>query len=654
MANRLTLKTTPPERLSLDQWPMPSMAGLEDEQKRRFDALKKAVTKYVAGEPITPILDDLGVWREVFYRAYDKCVAPDNQGKPFGWVGLLPHLEVKPRYRRAPLKKRGKSGLAGALSLFLRANTDIAQAVEAYMLGHARLKRTGEACLRHKSVHQEFLRLCEGQDPGRERWPFICSRKGAGAIRDFTRAFVITHYDQLVAAHYGNKAATKAKAGNGHESRLVASMPLDIVEMDEHAMGFIGTVRFETAEGPRFIDAGRMTLLLLADRHKGLILAFKVIYREAPNSEDALDVLHAATVGEPGWAHRKDPQAAARPLVELDARFGWCGFNCLLLDNALIHLADEVATRVMALTGCAVNYGPVRTPARRQLVERIFNALERCGFKRLPTTTGSGPHDPIRQNPEAAARHCVVTETEIVELIAELVRKYNTNVGKHNLAASPLQRMESLIAGEERDRYLFAFLPPLQEGEADLSKSVVTVPIRGKLESGRRPYFSYLEVDYTNAELANDWSLLGGTAVLHVLRSNIRFIEVFVRRRPLGACKAGGRWRWSDHSTDLRREINRLLREGYIENDRNDDVVVAFLRKVAGAAATQKRKPPKSTVRHYGDHRIRREVAAPADGGAVDTAQAAQAVSDLLERASESTESRYATWDDLGAFNGDG
>jgi hypothetical protein len=356
---------------------------------------------------------------------------------------------------------------------------------------------------------------------------------------------------------------------------------LDIVEMDEHAIGCIGTVRIDTPEGFRFLDAGRMTLLLLVDRHKGWIMAFKVIFREAANAGDAMDVLHAGMVGEPDWAHRKGDQLAKRPLVDLDDRFGWCGFNCLLLDNALIHLADELLSRVMALSGCTVNFGPVKTPARRQLVERVFNELERAGFKRLPQTTGAGPQDPKRQKAEEAARACVISEREIVALVAALVRKFNEKQGKANLAASPAQRMHALICGPERDQYLFPFLPPLREGEADLSKSILTAEIRGNQATGRRPYFSFLEVDYTNPAVAKDWSLLDQQVDLHVTRTNVRFVDVFYRGRPFGTCQAGGRWRWSDHSIDLRRQINQLLREGYIENDRNDDVVAAFLKKVA-------------------------------------------------------------------------
>ncbi|WP_334179881.1 hypothetical protein [Pseudoxanthomonas sp.] len=657
MGKRLTLKTTPPERLVLASWAMPSLEGLEAAQKKRFHSLKRAITDYVGGARITPLLQDLSIWKEVFYRAYDKCVALDERGSPIGWVGLLPYLEIQPRQRRKPLPKHQSKGLAGAFGQLLRQHRDIAEALESYLLLNAKRKPGGEAGVRHKSVHMEFLRLCEAKDPDKQSWPFTSRRHGAGAVRAFTETFLSQHYDAIVATQYGDKAATKAKSGNGHVSRLVACMPMDIVEMDEHAMGCIGTVRIETPEGFRFLDAGRMTLLLLVDRHKGWIMAFKVIFREAANAGDAMDVLHAGMVGEPDWAHRKGDQLATRPLAELDERFGWCGFNCLLLDNALIHLADELVSRVMSLSGCAVNFGPVKTPARRQLVERVFNELERAGFKRLPQTTGAGPQDPKRQEAEKAARACVLSEREIVALVANLVRKFNANQGKANLAASPAQRMHALICGPERDQYLFPFLPPLREGEADLSKSIVKVPIRGNKATGRRPHFSFLEVDYTSPAMAKDWTLLDEQVdlELHVARNNIRFIDVFCRQRPLGTSQAGGRWRWSDHSIDLRRQINQLLREGYIENDRNDDVVAAFLKKVADeyAKAKGKSKPSKTAARHMGDHNARRDVSDDAPTTATQVQEAEVAVNDLLDRASESTSSHYMEWDDIGAFNGD-
>ncbi len=656
-SGRQTLRTTLPEHLALDAWEMPTLDSLDASQKKQFHSLAGAIRHYVGGGNISQYLRDHELHRETFYRAFDRCVTSGNRGKPMGWLGLLPYIEVRPRKRTAPIEASAgaKGGLSGALQLFLRENPAVRDGLHGYLCKNAKRKPGGEAGIRHKSVHVEFLRLCEADDPSKERWPFTSRRFAAGAVRSYVCHYIACNYDKIVDTQFGDKAATKSKAGTGHQSRLVACMPLDIVEMDEHNAGFIGSVRIQTPEGSRVVDAGRVTILLLVDRHKGLILAFKVVFREAANSGDALDVLHAAMVGEPGYAHRQISDSPERPLVELDPRFGWCGFNCLLLDNALIHLADELVSRTMSLCGCAINFGPVGTPARRQLVERIFNSMERAGFRRLRTTTGVGPLDPKRQNPEEVARRCTLTETEIVTLVADLVRKHNTDIGKHNLAASPVQRMVSLIAGEERDRYVFPFLPPLQQGEADLSILVVRVPVKGNQKTGRRPYFSYLEADYTSPLLARAWDCVDKWIVLHVTRSNIRNIPAFHNGRALGTCMPGGRWRWSDHSSDLRRHINQLTREGYITNDIGCDVVAAFTEQIGKdvVSTNSDKRAAKPSVRQLADHAVRRQGVDVTDGES-SSRDAAQAVHDLLDRAGQKEAPNYMQWDDIGAFNGDG
>lgn len=654
---RRTRRTVPPEHMDLATWQMPSLDDLDEGARRRFHSLSEAVATYVDGGVISKYLEARGIHRELFYRAFDKCLTLDERGKPFGWLGLLPYIEVKPRQRTAPIEvpAGSKGGLSGALQMFLRANKDIRAALHAYLNTNAKRKPEGEAGIRHKSVHMEFLRLCKENDPEQASWPFTAARRAAGAIRAFVCQYIRCNYDRIVATQFGDKAATKSKAGNGHESRLIACMPFDIVELDEHTAGFIGSVKIETPEGTRIVDAGRTTILLIADRLKGWILGFKVIFRDAANSGDVLDVLHAATVGEPGYAHRKSDEVPTRPLVDLDERFGWCSFNCLLLDNALIHLAEEVVARTRALCGCSVNFGPVHTPARRQLVERIFGELERAGFKRLRTTTGSGPLDPKRQNPEKEARGSTLAENEIVQIVARLVNKHNTNIGKQNLAASAYQRMSSLIAGEERGQYLFPFLPPLHVGEPDLSKLIVRVQVKGKERTGRRPYFSFLEADYTSTEMAKAWDLVDEWIVLHVDRANIRKIPAFHGGKPIGTCMAGGRWRFSDHSMDLRQYINKLLREGYIKNDFDDDVIAEFAKKVGNDTKSKKpsQKTTKSSVRQLADHSVRRNEETQSDQDAA-AQDAENAVNELLSRASEGSQSKYMQWEDIGAFNGDG
>ena len=118
MANvRNTLRTVPADRLALDTWEMPALDDLEVEQKQHFHVLTNAIWHYVGGGTLSKHLRDNGIHQEVFYRAFDRCVTLDTRGKPLGWVGLLPYIEVKPRKRTASIEEYAgkKGGLSGAL-----------------------------------------------------------------------------------------------------------------------------------------------------------------------------------------------------------------------------------------------------------------------------------------------------------------------------------------------------------------------------------------------------------------------------------------------------------------------------------------------------------------------------------------------------------
>ncbi len=62
MGSRLTLKTTPPERLVLASWAIPSLEGLGAAERKRFYSLKEAITGYVHGARITRLLQAQSIW----------------------------------------------------------------------------------------------------------------------------------------------------------------------------------------------------------------------------------------------------------------------------------------------------------------------------------------------------------------------------------------------------------------------------------------------------------------------------------------------------------------------------------------------------------------------------------------------------------------
>jgi len=449
-------------------------------------------------------------------------------------------------------------------------------------------------------------------------WPLNAQKRGKGAAYSYVGRFLDARYDDIVATHYGNKAKAKSRTGTGIESRLRATRTLDIVELDEHRCHFIGAIGIPTPDGIRWVPVGRVMLILAVDRRLGTVLGYKAIFRREADSDDVLDVLHMACGARSTHLCANDgyPATGGFP-CDLGSPFTSCGFNDLLMDNALIHLAVPVLARARDIIGCDVNFGPVAMFERRPVVEGIFGALERAGFHRIQSTTGTGPTDPVRQDPERAATVQKLTLAEVLGLIHAVIADHNGKRGKRNFGSEPLERLRSLVADEDSLGMIFPELPPLPTGTAALNLSLVPLKVRGSRKSGRRAYVYFEEEEYFGTELARSWELLNQQVMAHVDRNDIRRFDIFNESGAwVDTVSVRGRWKASAHSRDVRRHINKLVRDGYLRIPYGEDPVHVHLEAVAerlGKRGGKDEVATKAAVNaHAEETRVRAEASATA------------------------------------------
>lgn len=654
---RFTRKTTPPDWLLLDEWPEVNTDTLEEPKRLRVSTLIEAIRRYVRGDNLSSYLSENGLSREALLRAFNRCVARDAKGVQFGWRGLLPGLRIHSPVRRKPLntQARSGSGLTGALALLWQRHPDLQQEFDKYLLANAKRKPGAEAGLRHKSAHQKFIQLCQQRGLPDSEWPLCMEKKGSGAIRSYVNQFIEARYDDVVATQFGDKARAKSKTGTGHESRLHATRPFDIVELDEHRCQFIGSIGIETPEGVRWLPVQRITIILAADRKTSVVLAYKAIFRREANTDDILDVIDAACGRRQAHIYAAQVPFTTSPGFpsDLSGSFATCGFNQLLLDNALVHLAAPVISRVRDIVGCDVNFGPVAHFERRPIVEYVFNALERAGFRRLQSTTGTGPMDPSRQEPEKAAAAGSLTLQAALDLIEAIIVDHNTKQGKRNFGHSPMRQLEALYQDDAMG-LLLPEIPPLAAGVAPLSVSLESVLIRGNKSKGRRPYVYFEEEDYAGEELKDRWDLIGQRVIVHALRTNIQSVDIHdAKGTKIATITVRGRWRHSPHSRDFRRHVNKLIRDGYLQVPYDQDAVHWHLKQIATGLAKNQR-PGKSN---------RASINAQAEEQRVRSADASAVSEDalrgILERTrrqapaeQEQTDDEMWEMNDLPALNG--
>ena len=75
----------------------------------------------------------------------------------------------------------------------------------------------------------------------------------------------------------------------------------------------------------------------------------------------------------------------------------WAIFDTIMLDNAKSHLSHDVISILTEELGCCMHFGSVAMPESREIVERLFETIEKNGFHRLPSTTGSNINDKKRK-----------------------------------------------------------------------------------------------------------------------------------------------------------------------------------------------------------------------------------------------------------------
>src|SRR3546814_18866673 len=93
-------------------------------------------------------------------------------------------------------------------------------------------------------------------------------------------------------------------------------------------------------------------------------------------------------------------------------------------DGAKIKRSERVESKLEQVVGAKPLLLPRRIPDDRPFIERFFGTLEESGFHRLPNTTGTGPGDIRRKDPEIAACKYFIQLEDLENLLDVLIANY--------------------------------------------------------------------------------------------------------------------------------------------------------------------------------------------------------------------------------------
>ncbi|MDR7334334.1 hypothetical protein [Roseateles asaccharophilus] len=583
------------------KWPTVSTTGLSAEAKERFERLERGIKTYLdSGGKLAQALEEARCTKEVFYEQLWRCLQPiDALGTIAGWAGIIAHLRLK-TYTRV---NEGK-GNAGKFEQWLAANPEWRKTLHTLIHKGAGGTKIAAKLPTLRGVATAFIRKIMAAIPvgtyphiATSTKPF-CARR---SIERYIKSYVELNL-KTTKVWFGDKVAARQHLGTGHESFLLEAGPFDMVGCDAHTIDCIGILIVEGPAGPQRIPVTRLKLVVLICQRTRCVLGYSVCIQPQVSSQHVEQAYLMCTTK---W----QPKELTLGEVQYNKTAGFpCGsiegiveinFAGLQLDNAAQHFAKGIQLRLRHSIGCMVAWGGVGHWWRNAVVERFFGVLEQRGFKRLPSTMGSGTQDPQRGDPVLEAVGCGIEVHELLQLLDVLLANYNGKSSKSLGGRSPLETVRDSL-NQHHLRWIPRLRPPYGATTLRPGIEIVDGVINGYLSSRVPPYVELDGTRYTNPELAKRYDLIGRKVFLHV-GEDMRTIEAFLDDgTPLGELRCTHRgWSVAPHSRDTRKAINALIAARELPSGDDRDPIadyLDYLASKAGESASTKGKPKVSAA----------------------------------------------------------
>lgn len=580
----------------LERWPRAITDGLDARQREHYEFQVNAMELYFAGEPVAAISRVTGVARTRLADLAKKCLLPAADGNIVGFRALLPYIRLKDYERTAEEQRKfpeAKGGHAGMLGKMLARFPDIETALAMHVRQEAKCLQIPEYKLRARDLHRIFIKLLEEKGAARTEWPFTTKFRGKRSIERYMRQLLDRNFAKTVHTREGQDARAHVNVGTGHEAFLIYDEPYAAIEIDAYKIESHLTAAFKTPEGTETdVLLERVWLIAAVDRFSSAILAYGVVYRSEVNADDVLNVIRQAAIGQwtpmdltiPGL---KYPDGTGLPNGVIPNARGVI-WTSMLFDGALAHLSRTVHERARRLLGCSVNWGPVAHFERRPNVERTFNQIAVDLFKRLPSTTGSGPKNGRAENAEAKAVRYRIRVEDVEQLLDLTIAQHNATPSEGVSSLSPLDVLRYFL-DDPHQRFLVRRLPVQAAKQAQTFASREVVTVRGGADTGRRPYVQLDRVHYTSPVLANAGYLVNQRLTLEIDNEDMRQVTAFLQNgAELGVLKAKGKWGLTKHSRRTRLAINSLIYKRVITLTEFDDPVQVYMRHLAQTGKKKK------------------------------------------------------------------
>jgi hypothetical protein len=348
-----------------------------------------------------------------------------------------------------------------------------------------------------------------------KKYPFNTEWLGKVSLYTYVKNLIQENIDKATKEVFGADAAKSLQSGDGVDRPVFK--PFQRVESDAHHIDAFFCILILSPDGEIIRKVlRRLWIIFIFEVVSRAILGYQLSLREECDRNDVLEaVRHALTKWEPkqlripGLTY----QAGAGFPSSHNHRFVAACWDQFSVDEALVNVASEVKDKLRDVVGAIPIVLPGHNPNDRAGVERVFKTIESALFHRLPSTTGSGPADPRRGNPESAAIEYTIQLEDVRELLDVTAANYNNTPHEGINYRTPLEYLE--FSCNRLNHW------PRQASPAkviDLSSFDKRVFVRGKLEEGIKPHINFIGARYSSGMFKQAVSMIGKPITIRIDR----------------------------------------------------------------------------------------------------------------------------------------
>jgi putative transposase len=562
----------------LTKWSKLDTSVLSKTDREWYLKMKSAIEHYAAGTSMASIKDEFGVWESSLRRALNRCLAIDtDKGEIFGFTALRYGKRIA-NYKRKKSgggEYRGRGGHAGSFEMLLDKYPLIRSYIESEYLKDSKTVRSEflveggtspmkEAKISLRNLHNNVLESLRKLGVKKDAYPLNTNDCGYRSLCKYCENIRNEGTIEVVRARAGREAASRHNIGIG-VSRLCRPLrPYNAMQMDYHKVDAASLIGVTNSTGhTMWFAVRRWHIGYLLEEKSGAVPGAYIALESNPSSDTALEIIDSAL--RPDAFSSNDPRVrftgdGKALVVQLMPELAYQAFSSLKVDNGWANTANDVVNNLMDTFGCCVGFGPVRSWARRDQIEKAFGEATQDSLQRLPSTYGSGPTDPRKSDPDGTAYKYRILLTDLVSLVFGTIRRRNLDDKTNLEGSSPIQVLKHALDNPNTG-FFHQPLPIATQKDMRLMYAVTEKTVHGNFEKGIRPYVKQGGWTYTNTLLSVSYHLVGKELVLYTNRRLCRIVHAVIKDtgEELGQLVPFGKWADSDMTLTQRTQLAKAM-----------------------------------------------------------------------------------------------